>query len=139
MTTTLTATPPTTAPAASPALMYPEPFSYLGTFDPRLAGTIVIAYVAFTDGRGGKLRPVIIVSVGDDCYYARALYSNPSRYAGSWRATPLTLKGTRLDHAGYLAPTLICIEKNLQVYKGRLNLDDWNYLRTGNSSWGHES
>lgn len=140
MTTTLTTLRPAavTAPAAAP-FTYPEPYHYRGTFDPYLAGTVVYAYVPFADRRGGKSRPVVIVSVGYDCYYARPLYTNPSRYAGSWRATPITLEGTDLDHAGYLAPGIVRIEKSLKGRKGRLSFDDWNYLRTGNGNWGYES
>jgi len=120
-------------------LDYPEPYHYRGTFDPHLAGTVVHAYVPFANRRGGKCRPVVIVSVGHNCYYARPLYSNPSRYAGSWRATPVTLNGTGLGHAGYLAPEIVRIAKTLHGTKGRLSLNDWNYLRTGNGNWGYES
>lgn len=135
MITTLTHRPAT---KAGP-LAYPKPSHFRGTFDPCLDGTVVYAYVLFSDRWGGKNRPVIIVSVGDDCYYARPLYSNPSHYAGSWRATPITFEGAGPNHAGYLAPWLVRIEKSLKGRKGRLTLTDWNYLRTGNASWGYES
>jgi len=134
MTTTLTAPRPAAKPAA-----YPEPYHYRGTFDPHVAGTIVYAYVKFAEDYRGKYRPVVIVSVGRNCYYARPIYSNPSRYSGAWQATPVTLKGTDLNRAGYLAPGIVRVETTLKDSKGRLNLSDWGFLRSGNGNWGYDS
>lgn len=116
---------------------YLPPSRYRGTFDPRAAGLVVYAYVPFRRGYSGKVRPVVVVSIGDGCFYARPLYSRPSCYAGGFLATPLDLRDTTLDRAGYLSPETICVRADLHHYRvvGRLTTREWAYLRTGNAVW----
>lgn len=110
---------------------YPAPFRLRGTFDQYLAGTVGYAYVSFRDRSGGKSRPVVVVSATDTHLYVRALYSNPSRCAGGWRATLLGLDGSGLDHPGYLHPDTVRIRRDSLKPIGRISLHDWNLLRVG--------
>lgn len=110
---------------------YPAPQRFLGEFDPRLAGIVFWAYVEFAGAPGGKYRPVVLVSVGEQCFHVRALYSKCSRFAGGSRATKLSLAGVDLSHPGFLSPYTIAVPKILPPAVGRISLSDWSLLRFG--------